>query len=393
MLFRFFVIARTESSNMRSSSKRNTSHRSGFTLVELLVVIAIIGILVGLLLPAIQASRESARRASCTNRISQLILGVHEFETAHEYYPSGTVNPKGPIQNLPNGQHISWIVRILPHIEEAAVYGIIDTSLSAYHQKNDRARQKSIELLMCPSSAADDGPYSNYAACHHDAEAPIDTTNNGVFFLNSKITRDDIKDGATYTLFLGEKLVDNFDLGWISGTPSTLRNAGSPLSDRLCATSRASMPWIFSYAQDEATWTNQELNPETGEVTVGGAEAGGAPSNQSPGAEAKSAPANPPTGQPPAAGSDATKQATAAAASKNPELQPDKNGMLPHSLLGGNKASPLFVGGFGSCHNGGANLAFGDGSVRFMSNEVSASLMRRLANRADGQLVDSKELP
>src|SRR3954452_18458715 len=171
---------------------------TAFTLVELLVVIAIIGILVGLLLPAIQASRESARRASCANHMSQLILAVHEFESAHEYYPSGTVNPKGPIQNLPNGQHISWIVRILPHIEENPLYEIIDPSLSAYHQKNDRARQKSIELLICPSGRVDDWPFSSYAACHHDTEAAIDTTNNVVFFLKSKITRDDIKDGAAY---------------------------------------------------------------------------------------------------------------------------------------------------------------------------------------------------
>jgi prepilin-type N-terminal cleavage/methylation domain-containing protein len=352
-----------------SVAARGVSLLLGFTLVELLVVIAIIGILVALLLPAIQASRETARRASCTNRMSQLILAVHEFESAHEYFPAGTVNPKGPIQNLPNGHHISWIVRILPHIDEAALYGIIDTSLSAYHQKNDRARQKTIEMLNCPSAPIDDWSYSNYAACHHDVEAPIDTTNNGVFFLNSKTTRDDIKDGAAYTLFLGEKVIDNFELGWISGTSSTLRNAGSSLNNRASATWGGSPPWLFSYAQGDANWTNQQINPDTGEMSVVDSKA-------------------------PAVGkTDAAKQSTAKAISPNPQLQPDNNGMLPHSTLGGNKASPLFVGGFGSHHYDGVNLAFGDGSVRFMSSDVSASLMRRLANRADGQLVDGKELP
>src|SRR5215213_9018199 len=180
-------------------------HQTAFTLVELLVVIAIIGILVSLLLPAIQASRESARRASCTNKMSQLILAVHDFEAAHEFYPAGTVNPTGPIQNLPNGQHISWIVRILPYIEEQLLYQNIDTALSAYHQKNDRARQTTVEQLICPSNPADAWPYSNYAACHHDVEAPIDATNRGTFFLNSRLTRDEIKDGAAYTLFIGEK--------------------------------------------------------------------------------------------------------------------------------------------------------------------------------------------
>src|SRR5262245_7270384 len=161
---------------------------SAFTLVELLVVIAIIGILVALLLPAIQASRESARRASCTNNLSQLSLAVHEYEASHEYFPAGTVNPKGPIQNLPNGQHISWIVRILPYFEERTLFDHIDTSLSAYHHKNDRARQTSINTLICPSSPEDDWAFSNYAGCHHDSEAPIDANNNGVFFLNSRLT-------------------------------------------------------------------------------------------------------------------------------------------------------------------------------------------------------------
>src|SRR5262245_27516639 len=189
----------------------------GFTLVELLVVIAIIGILVALLLPAIQASRESARRASCTNQISQLILAVHDYEAAHEHYPAGTVNPTGPIQNLPNGHHISWVARILPYFEERVLYDNLDLSLSAYHQKNDRARQTTISMLICPSCSADEWPYSNYAGCHHDVEAPIDANNRGVLFLNSRIARDDLKDGATYTIFLGEKLPDDYDLGWLSG--------------------------------------------------------------------------------------------------------------------------------------------------------------------------------
>ena len=79
------------------------------------------------------------------------------------------------------------------------------------------------------------------------------------------------------------------------------------------------------------------------------------------------------------------------AAPTDPELTPDKNGLLPHSRLGGNTASPLTVGGFASNHIGGVNFAFGDGSVRFMSDDVSPGLLGRLANRADGQIIDAKE--
>jgi prepilin-type N-terminal cleavage/methylation domain-containing protein/prepilin-type processing-associated H-X9-DG protein len=375
----------------------STRKRLAFTLVELLVVIAIIGILVALLLPAIQASRESARRASCSNHMSQLILAVHDFESAHESYPAGTVDAKGPIQNLPNGHHISWIVRILPYVEEGNLFNNIDTTLSAYHQKNDRARQKVVSILVCPSSRADDWPYSNYAGCHHDTEAPIDTTNRGVFFLNSRITREDIKDGAGYTMFLGEKSTNDFDLGWISGTPSTLRNAGWPLNQKRGPGLTSNLPWLYSYAEGEAKWqwANQGVDPEAGNVggvapppedpTVPPTDTAPAPSSEAP------APgATPDT--PPAEG-EAANPPTAADPANDPELKPDKNGMLPHSKLGGNATSPLAVGGFASDHNGGVNFAFGDGSVRFVADDISASVMGRIANRADGQMIDGKEIP
>jgi prepilin-type processing-associated H-X9-DG protein len=66
--------------------------------------------------------------------------------------------------------------------------------------------------------------------------------------------------------------------------------------------------------------------------------------------------------------------------------------MYPHSKLGGNPAKPLAVGGFSSAHVGGVNLAFGDGTVRFMADNISDSLLQRLGNRHDGKIVDGKEL-
>ena len=369
----------------------------GFTLVELLVVIAIIGILVALLLPAIQASRESARRTQCTNQIGQLMLAVHDYEAAHEVYPAGTVDKQGPIKNLPQGNHINWIARILPYLDESALYNSIDTSLSAYHQKNDRARQVMIGLLICPSCPANDGPYSSYAGCHHDAETPIDTTNRGVFFLNSRITREDLKDGAAYTLFVGEKLPDNFDLGWLSGTPGTLRNTGTQLNSWSRSTgSTPALTWVYSYPPDDAQWqwSNEQIDPISGEAVKVGPDA-----DQSQIAEKKtpdsttateSSGKNSPDIQPPAADS-AVGQNQNVPPPTDPELKPDQNGLLPHSRLGGNPATPLAVGGFSSPHTGGVNFAFGDGSVRFIADSASAGLLGRLANRADGQTIDAKE--
>ena len=358
------------------------SNRSGFTLVELLVVIAIIGILVSLLLPAIQASRESARRVMCTNQIHQLTIAVHDYEMAHEHYPAGTVDAAGPIRNLPKGHHISWIARVLPYLEEGAIYNALDLSLSAYHHKNDMARQTAMMLLVCPSYPGGTWPYSNYAGCHHDVEAPIDADNHGVFFLNSLVTRDDLKDGAAHTLFIGEKYPDDADLGWISGTPATLRNTGSPLNamTRRGALGVASPPWLFSYPTDEGRWNwdNQQVDPLTGEmVTVEPTVPNTQSQEQSDGSVAEST----------ADGASNKNKKT------NPELEPDQEGMLKHSKLGGDGKNPLAVGGFSSSHNGGVNFAFGDGSVRFVADNVSASLMGRLAHRDDGNVVDARELP
>src|SRR5712671_1410494 len=99
---------------------------SGFTLVELLVVIAIIGILVALLLPAVQAAREAARRSSCQNNLVQVVLATLNYEMAHGRYPSGTLEAKGPIQSMPVGYHHSWLTQILPQIEQQNVFHAID---------------------------------------------------------------------------------------------------------------------------------------------------------------------------------------------------------------------------------------------------------------------------
>ena len=367
----------------------------GFTLVELLVVIAIIGILISLILPAIQGSREAARRASCTNNMRQLIVGVHDYEMAHEHYPAGTVNEKGPIRSLPSGHHMSWIARILPYLDEPALYNSMDLSLSAYHQKNDRARQTSIMMLICPSNPAGYWPYSNYAGCHHDVEAPIDSENRGVFFLNSQITRDGLKDGAAYTLFLGERMVDDFELGWISGTSSTLRNTGTQLNGPGTLAGRAMAlasgpPWVYSYARDESEWDwdTTQIDPATGEFVEVDPEAlANQPAAESVEEAVEAQAADEQTADAPA--DDASEQQP----QPLPEVVADKDGMLKHSKLGGNGKAPLAVGGFASSHMGGVNFAFGDGSVRFIADDATAGLLGRLANRADGNLVDAGEMP
>ena len=227
----------------------------GFTLVELLVVIAIIGILVSMMLPAIQSARESARRTTCTDNMRRMILAVHNYELAEGRFPPGTVNEQGPIQNLPEGHHISWIARILPYLEEPNKFRNLDLSKSAYHRLNDSVRQLTIPVLICPSESATMTAMSSYAGSHHDVEAPIAEDNQGVFFLGAGVAREDLVDGAAYTLFLGEKCTfANTDLGWLSGTPATLRNTGPPLNHERhhLARKATSAPWLGGGAAEAA---------------------------------------------------------------------------------------------------------------------------------------------
>ena len=247
---------------------------NAFTLVELLVVITIIGILIALLLPAVQAAREAARRAQCLNNLTQLGIALQNYESAHSVLPPGVVNEQGPIHNVAEGYHMGWLVQLLPYIEESATFKHVDFSVGVYDEKNAAVRAVGIALLSCPSYGGPrrNGPstegadavlgpmpggmegapmpggmrgtpmpgdsglagtwtVSNYAGCHNDVETPINVDNNGVLYLNSHIGQEDVTDGATHTIYVGEKLGDEQDLGWMSGTRATLRNTGTSLDE------------------------------------------------------------------------------------------------------------------------------------------------------------------
>jgi prepilin-type N-terminal cleavage/methylation domain-containing protein len=95
----------------------------GFTLVELLVVIAIIGVLVAMLLPAVQAAREAARRSSCSNNLRQIGIGVHNHHDTKKYFPPGTTQDQPPFGPAASSWGASWMIYLLPFIEQDALYG------------------------------------------------------------------------------------------------------------------------------------------------------------------------------------------------------------------------------------------------------------------------------
>jgi prepilin-type N-terminal cleavage/methylation domain-containing protein/prepilin-type processing-associated H-X9-DG protein len=207
----------------------------GFTLIELLVVIAIIAVLISLLLPAVQAAREAARRVQCVNNLMNLGVALQNYESSYELLPPGVVNDTGPIQGAPKGYNASWMLQLLPFLEQRSIARRFDDSAGVYAPANLTVRGMVISIFICPSDAGgrtggNRVAMNSYAACHNDVEAPIDVNNTGVFYLNSHLRSEDISDGTANTLYIGEKLLADAALGWASGTRDTLRNTGTSLN-------------------------------------------------------------------------------------------------------------------------------------------------------------------
>lgn len=163
----------------RAIMTRHSSARPGFTLVELLVVIAIIGILVALLLPAIQAAREAARRTECTNNIRQIGISLMNYESAKKKFPNGATQRYG--SDTKTGQPFSgdptmfsWVSSMMPYLEEASLYSQVDWTLPLGIRNAlsppDRSHHIKFQTYRCPSDEPADivndwyGARGNYAA-------------------------------------------------------------------------------------------------------------------------------------------------------------------------------------------------------------------------------------
>lgn len=214
----------------QQSSTVSTSRRSAFSLVELLVVIAIIGILISLLLPAVQAARESARRVQCVNNLKQLATAALNYESSMGTLPPSALlepselsysNAHYPVVDQETGRQFSWVVTLLPFIEQQNVYERFDLSKSILRQAN-QPQGTVIGELLCPSDLAQGRFYSdpvytedrrfakgNYAAYVSPYHIDMQLVYPGAFIVQGQ-PLEKIVDGTSRTIGLSEvRTLDN----------------------------------------------------------------------------------------------------------------------------------------------------------------------------------------
>lgn len=303
---------------MACIGSRRRHRPAGFTLVELLVVIAIIGLLVAVLLPAVQHARESANRSRCTNHLKQIALALTAYHDAHGTLPPGYISRFDNSGN-DTGPGWGWAALILPDMEQSPLHDRIEFRQPIEAPLQSAVRIVSIPAYLCPSDSAPPvwtavmrdalgNPTqticqiasANYIGVFGVTEPGVN--GEGVFFRDSRIANHDILDGASNTLLVGER------------------------SHRWC----------------EATWvgavTNAQLFPPAGSPAV-------------------------------------------------PFIENASGMVLGHTFEGPPNAPGLECNDFSSQHDTGANFAFCDGHVQFVSTFLDKRLFRAISTRAGGETI------
>jgi prepilin-type processing-associated H-X9-DG protein/prepilin-type N-terminal cleavage/methylation domain-containing protein len=203
----------------------------GFTLIELLVVIAIIGVLIGLLVPAVQKIREAAARTQCVNNLKQIGLALQNYhDTAHSF-PPGYISNYDSAGN-DTGPGWGWASLILPQIEQQSLSAVIRFDQPIEAAVNSGVRIMAIKSYLCPSDAASptwtarrydaagnpvaticEVAWANYIGVFGVTEPGVD--GEGVFFRNSKVRIADITDGTSQTIIVGERAYSLAPATWV----------------------------------------------------------------------------------------------------------------------------------------------------------------------------------
>jgi prepilin-type N-terminal cleavage/methylation domain-containing protein/prepilin-type processing-associated H-X9-DG protein len=209
---------------------RHADRSRGFTLIELLVVIAIIGVLIGLLLSAVQRVREAANRASCLNNLHQLGLALHSYHDSYGSFPSGYICQAQQDPNF-TSPGWGWGFLLLPALEQGNLAQKANTALPVEDASNTAVRTTVLKLYVCPSDRSTgvftvldknnaslaQAATNSYAACHGvgvELDEELDDF-NGMFSRNSKVRIADVTDGTSNTIAIGERAALFTQAPWV----------------------------------------------------------------------------------------------------------------------------------------------------------------------------------
>lgn len=342
---------------MPFSRRRFSSPRAGFTLVELLVVIAIIGVLVALLLPAVQAAREAARRMQCSNHLKQLVLATHNHHDTLKRLPPGGAMDQPPFgTDAPTGSNrwgSSWLVYILPYIEQQPLFDkwqFYGQSGAFNANNNTAATGVMIKVFFCPSSPLPKAPPNRQLGSTFASYVGVSGADNGVI-----------------TGFTETRVVTLPVAGRVSGGGVMIPNGQLKFGDITDGTSNTiSISEHSNFIIDSAGKKQEWRASQTWGWYLGVKAVGIPPDFDNNGSD-----------------------------NRQPNMTTIRY-KINHTPPGGwtNDVPGLGVGLNGnwvganlplnSAHPGGVNVAFADGSVRMLTNQTSLHVLGAYATRDDG---------